>query len=80
GWLPEPEPDLISRIADLRRKAEQGGRPLPVTVFGAEPDQLDDYARAGCPRCVCWLRAGPADQVRRELDDLARVVPPGGSP
>jgi probable F420-dependent oxidoreductase len=80
GWLPEPEADLISRIADLRRSAEQAGRALPVTVFGAEPDRLDDYAGAGCQRCVCWLRPGPPDQVRRELDDLARLAVPGGSP
>lgn len=80
GWLPEPEADLIARIADLRHRADQAGRPVSVTVFGAAPDRLDAYAGAGCERCVCWLRPGPADQVARELDDLTRVALHGGSP
>ncbi len=74
-WLPEPEPDLIDRITVLRQRAERVGRaPIPVTVYGAEPDRLAQYVNAGCRRCVYWLPSADASVVRGRLDRLAQEL------
>ena len=72
-WLPEPSPGMLERIAALRERARGEGRgdDFPVTVYSAEPDQVDAYERAGAHRCVFWLPASDADAARRRLDELA---------
>ena len=52
------------RLAALRQRA---GRPVPVTLFGAIPSMLADFAAAGVDRCLFTLHSGPGD-----LDQLDR--------
>jgi probable F420-dependent oxidoreductase len=77
-WIPNriksPE-DLSGRIAELQRRAEQAGRErIPVTVFGAEADQLERLRDAGVTRALFRLQPEAADVVQRELDELAEVA------
>jgi probable F420-dependent oxidoreductase len=65
-WLPEPEDGLPERMHELREAALQDGRkPMPITVYGARPEDVDAYAAAGAHRCVYWLP--PRDPERTEL-------------
>jgi probable F420-dependent oxidoreductase len=77
-WIPNrikgPE-ELGERIAELQRRAEAAGRErIPVTVFGAQPDQLDRLRDAGVTRALFRLRPEGADDERRQLDELAEVA------
>jgi probable F420-dependent oxidoreductase len=71
-WLPEPEPGLIERIRDLPERARTAGKgPIPVTVYGADPEDVEAYADAGAHRCVYWLPPrGPAETAER-VEQLA---------
>jgi probable F420-dependent oxidoreductase len=81
GWMPrsvsgDDVPALAGRIAELRRRAADGGRGhLTVTVFGAAPDKavLDAYADAGVDRVLYSVPDAGADEVLRALDDLATL-------
>lgn len=71
-WLPEPEDGLIERIEDLKRSARERGRPVSVTVYGADPADVDAYAAAGAHRCVFWVPPRDAGTSRRRVEELAR--------
>jgi probable F420-dependent oxidoreductase len=63
GWLPQCGPlasvrELADRIASLRHRA---GRHVPVTLFGAIPSMLAEFAEAGVDRCLFTLHSGPGD-------------------
>ncbi|MGV9297737.1 hypothetical protein [Amycolatopsis sp. NPDC003676] len=75
GWLPlplYPIDFLRTRITELRERA---GRHVPVTLYGADPEKLADYAEAGFDRVLFELEdhADPADALR-QLDRLASFV------
>ena len=73
-WLPEPEAGLPERMGELRRRAEEAGREVPVTVYGVRPDEVETYAAAGAHRVVHWLPPrGRADTLRR-VDELAAGI------
>src|SRR5947209_15574382 len=58
GWLPNREPGLAHRIAELDRRAGEAGRGrLPVTYFGAPHDAaaIERLTEAGVARIVFWL-------------------------
>ena len=72
GWIPlplYPIDVLHSRITELRQRAD---RPVPVTLYGADPHQLTEYEAAGVDRVLFELtdHDDPAD-VMRQLDHLA---------
>jgi probable F420-dependent oxidoreductase len=62
-WLPEPEEGLDQRILELKRRGGEAGRgDIPVTVYGAAPDEVSSLAEVGVHRCVFWLPpSGPAE-------------------
>jgi len=71
GWLPQCGPlasvqELADRITSLRQRA---GRPVPVTLFGALPSMLAEFAEAGVDRCLFTLHSGPGDLA--QLDQWA---------
>jgi probable F420-dependent oxidoreductase len=79
-WIPNrvksPE-ELGERIAELQRRAEAAGRePIPVTVFGAKPEQrlLERLRTAGVTRSLFYVRPDDRDAVERQLDELAEVA------
>jgi probable F420-dependent oxidoreductase len=79
-WLPEPEDGLVGRMHELNERARAEGRgPVPITVYGADPADVDEYAKAGAHRCVYWLPPrGPEETVRR-LEELAGSISPGAA-
>jgi probable F420-dependent oxidoreductase len=78
-WIPNrvksPE-ELGERIAELQRRAEAAGRErIPVTVFGAKPEQrlLERLEAAGVTRSLFYVRPEEPGEVERQLDELAEV-------
>lgn len=81
GWFPQPgrasHEELLARIGELRRRADESGRPQPeITAFGAKPDPalIEDYAKAGVARTVFWLPSVPEDQVEQSFQKIADRV------
>ncbi len=79
-WIPNrvKDPDELGvRIAELQRRAEAAGRdPIPVTVFGARPEQsvLERLKAVGVTRSLFYLRPDEPAAVQRQLDQLAEVA------
>jgi probable F420-dependent oxidoreductase len=75
-WLPEPSDRLYERMAELQERARAVGREqgVPITIYGAVPEDVDAYRRAGAHRCVFSLPAGDEAATKRRLDELARAV------
>jgi hypothetical protein len=73
-WLPEPEDGLPDRMRELTRRADAAGRDVPITVYGAKPDDVEMYADAGAHRVVYWLPPRTPDDTRRRLDELAEGI------
>jgi len=79
-WIPNrvksPE-ELGVRIAELQRRAEAAGRGrIPVTVFGAKPEQrqLERLEAAGVTRSLFYVRPEEPGEVERQLDERAEVA------
>jgi probable F420-dependent oxidoreductase len=75
-WLPEFEPNLIERIKELQRRARGLGRPdgVPVTVYSARLEAINNYRDAGAHRCVFWLPPNDTDAAQRRLDELTTAL------
>jgi probable F420-dependent oxidoreductase len=76
GWIPNDHPELPERAAELvRRLAEQGREPLPITAFAVKSDseRIGVLAAAGIERCVFNLPGGDAGAVLARLDQLAAL-------
>jgi probable F420-dependent oxidoreductase len=82
-WYPSPAkglPPMRDRVAELRQRAEEAGRPCPevwVQVFGDGPgvaDVVRSYEDAGVDAVIFGLPSAPRDEVRRALDSLRRHV------
>jgi probable F420-dependent oxidoreductase len=70
GWMPNHAPGLIERIGELRRRAREAGREIPVTVVAPplKPEILEDYAGAGVDRVIFWLPSTRRAGVERALE------------
>ena len=79
-WIPNrvKGPDELGvRIAELQRRAEAAGRDrIPVTVFGARPEQavLERLKAVGVTRSLFYVRPDEPGAVERQLDQLAEVA------
>jgi probable F420-dependent oxidoreductase len=76
-WMPNREWDLETRIPELRRRAEEAGKPRPdVTYFGAAIDRAmaERLARAGVDRILLHLPAAPRDEVEAAVDRAAGLA------
>jgi hypothetical protein len=51
---------LPPRIAELRERA---GRHVPVTYYGATPENLDTLREAGVDRALIVLESGPEPAI-----------------
>jgi len=79
GWLPVYPGDtgpLVANIAELRRRAAEAGRKLPITVMNAPADvaALAVLAEAGVDRALLELPSTAPDGVRRALDGHADLL------
>jgi probable F420-dependent oxidoreductase len=76
-WIPNREWDLETRIPELRRRAEEAGKPRPdVTYFGADidPAMVERLASAGVDRILLHLPAAPRDDVEAAADRAAGIA------
>jgi probable F420-dependent oxidoreductase len=79
-WIPNrvKGPDELDvRIDELQRRAEAAGRDrIPVTVFGARPEQsvLERLQAVGVTRSLFYLRPDEPAAVQRQLDRLGEVA------
>src|SRR5436305_614250 len=72
--LPNDEPNIPERIAELNRRCADLDRDLiPVTAYAvaAHPARVEQLREAGAHRCVFNVRAG---DERRSVEELARLV------
>jgi len=80
GWLPQCGPlssveELAGRVTSLRRRADEAGlAPVPVTLFGAVPRLLSEFAAAGVDRCLLTLRPADAGPLLSTLDEWAPLA------
>jgi probable F420-dependent oxidoreductase len=82
AWLPNEHPGVEARLDRLRELAAARGRdPIPVTLYGVEPDPvaLRRYADLGVERCVFVAPSAPAAETLPALARLARVAGVGGA-
>ena len=88
-WMPivaRQRTPLAESIATLNRLAEEQGREvLPVSAFGATPNEeaIEELAAAGVHRCIFSLPPAPAAEVlplpdrgaRTASDEASRAAP-----
>lgn len=77
-WMPPhgEDPALLERIPELRRRAAEAGREIPVWVIGEidDPRTLEQYAAAGVARCIFWLPAAERGEVEAAADAIQRTI------
>ena len=76
AWMPNHADNVIERIGELRRRADEAGRDIPVIVMGPPPDSavLQRYAQAGVQRVLFWLPSARREGVERALDEVEAVM------
>jgi len=76
AWMPNHADNVIERIGELRRRADEAGRDIPVIVMGAPPDAevLARYAQAGVQRVLFWLPSAGREVVEGALDEVESVM------
>jgi len=79
GWMPIGGAGVGDALPALRAAFEDAGRDpasLEVVPFGAIPDdgKLAHFAALGCTEVVLRVPSGPADDMRRVLDDYTRFL------
>lgn len=76
GWLPNPhdreDVHLLERVGELRRRAEEMGRPVSVSLNAAStrPERLERYRDAGFERCIFFLPSAERGEVERRLERI----------
>ncbi len=77
GWIPNREPRLGERIAELHRRAAEAGKPrMRVTYFGADRDAgcVERLTAAGVDEIQFYLPSADAGTVERSLDEIAKLI------
>jgi probable F420-dependent oxidoreductase len=75
-WMPNHADNVVERIGELRRRAADAGREIPVFVMGAPPDAavLERYAQAGVERVLFWIPSTRRTGVEPALDQFESVM------
>ena len=75
-WFAQHRQDPLGRIDDLRRRAAEAGRDVPVDVIGVPPDPavLERYARAGVRRVSMWAPSAGRGVIEGALDRFERAL------
>ena len=80
AWLPNrvgPEEELLGRVRELARRADDAGRARPgVVLAGAsrDPAALQRLAEAGLAGALFWVDHGDAAATERRMDDCAAAA------
>lgn len=71
-WMPNRLPDdqIIPRFQELRRRADEAGRSIPITVAGMmrDPQRIERFEREGVHRSLFWLPATSPEDVEAAFD------------
>jgi probable F420-dependent oxidoreductase len=71
-WMPNRVRDeqIIPRFEELRRRAAEAGRRIPITVAGLmrDPARIERFERAGVHRGLFWLPATGRQEVEAAVD------------
>ncbi|MBA2691944.1 MAG: LLM class F420-dependent oxidoreductase [Rubrobacter sp.] len=68
GLPPEKLAPLIPKVN------EKAGREVPVSVFGAMPENIEGYVELGVERVLLSLETAPEKETMRTLDEYAEAV------
>jgi probable F420-dependent oxidoreductase len=73
GWFPEYTPETLSRIPELRQRAD---RPLLIDMMGvpAEPRHIQACVDAGVRRALHWLPSAGPGVVEPALERWERAI------
>ena len=76
AWMPNHADDVVDRVGELGRRADEAGRDIAVIVMGAPPDAevLARYAQAGVQRVLFWLPSAGREVVEGALDEVESVM------
>jgi probable F420-dependent oxidoreductase len=76
AWFPNYAPDVIERAAELRERAAEAGREIPVLAMGvpADPAVLERLEEAGVVRAVRWLPSAARGPIERELERFESAI------
>jgi len=76
AWLAQHRADPVSRLDELRSRAADAGRDVPVDVIGVPADAavLDRYAQAGVRRVSMWAPSAGRGAIERALDAFESAV------
>jgi probable F420-dependent oxidoreductase len=83
GWFPNripPDDQMIARVEELQRRAEEAGRgsiPVTIQIPPRDPAMLERYEAAGVTRAVHMLRAHDAadpGSAERKLDEWTERI------
>jgi probable F420-dependent oxidoreductase len=75
-WIPNYAPEgVLDRIPELRARADEAGRPIPVYAMGVPADAaaLERCREAGVARAVHWLPSGNRGVVEPALERWERA-------
>ncbi len=77
AWIPNyGPPDLLDTIAELKARATEAGREIPVVAFGVPADAgaLEQLQQAGVQRAVHWLPSTTRGPIERSLERFEDAV------
>jgi probable F420-dependent oxidoreductase len=76
AWLAQHRADPLARLDELRARAQDAGRDVPVDVMGVAPDPaaLERYEAAGVRRVSMWAPSAGRGEIERALDAFERAV------
>jgi probable F420-dependent oxidoreductase len=75
-WIPMVRPGVLEQVAEFKRTVRKPGsdKPIPVTLFGGNVEDVDAYRRAGVDRVLFWPRPRDTARMTRLVDDVARAL------
>jgi probable F420-dependent oxidoreductase len=70
AWMPNHHDSVLERIHELRTRAGEAGRDIPVVIMGPppKPEVLERYQHAGVERVLFWLPSAGRGRVERSLE------------
>jgi alkanesulfonate monooxygenase SsuD/methylene tetrahydromethanopterin reductase-like flavin-dependent oxidoreductase (luciferase family) len=76
AWLAQHRQRPLERIDELRARAAEAGREVPVDVIGVPPDAsvLERYEAAGVRRVTMWAPSAGRGVVEGALEAFERAV------
>ena len=75
-WFAQHRQDPLARVPELRARAADAGRDIPIDVIGvpADPAVLELYAAAGVRRVSFWAPSAGRGVIERALESFERAI------